>query len=47
MERKKTEGTKVRGDRDKVPSGKCWGWESALRVFGLSLSSHLSTFREL
>lgn len=47
MEREKTEGAKVRGARDKVPSGRCWGWESALRVFVLSLSSQLSTFREL
>lgn len=47
MERKKMEEAKVRGARDKVPSGRCWWWESTLRVFRLSLSSQLSTFREL
>lgn len=47
MERKKMEGAKVRGATDKVPSGRCCWWKSALRVFGLSLSSLLSIFREL
>lgn len=47
MERKQMEGAKVWGARDKVPSGRCWWQEPALRVFGLSLSSKLSIFREI
>lgn len=38
---------KVWGARDKVPSGRCWWRDPALRVFRLSLSSLLSIFREI